>query len=374
MQRCWVLLSKYVPICLALASCYRPHGWYGSSEYRGKDTHVGEHESSWQRVIAFHADNGLSVSVMRQPMCEPTLVGDHLEQKETTTRHLHGEWALIASGVLLGVGGLVGVLVAVDDTSSKDMFGRPRSPTFSSTTQHELEIGGGLAAIIGIGEIVLSAKLPFEKPGDRWTVLAGNPPYVVTGRDLHVCETVAQTPIAAVPVHVSASFARSSRRLEWDLVSDASGRTSIDLSRAARVAGWCGEANATVTVDDEHWSGNVAQQPTPLASIEEGTAHEIATQCADVARTSCLAEISGPDRDQIDRMCLVKCAERADVQRCALGARVCLARSESESDDSICEEATVGCLFEEGIENGVLQACQTTCKNNELANLCKESQ
>ena len=272
-------MRKTAAILALLTGCYRTTEWGATGEYRGEHTRTDEQQVGTQQTATFDDTGGLHVAVTVHDLCQPLMLGDHLERQEESTSELRGAGWMVGTAVTLGLGGIVLTVLGADDTVTTDQYGFQRTPRFSAGTDEAMIIIGSGAVLAGIAELVLTLALPSTKRASRWKVLPEDTHRVLTSSEPQPCSTPAR-PAVGVAVHVDAGFDHGDS-LAWDIPTDANGTAAIDLDRVRKISGWCGGANVTAKVGEQSWEGQIEPAPkVPVDQITDEKARALAAACA----------------------------------------------------------------------------------------------
>lgn len=261
-----------------LASCYHSTEWGGTGDYRAQHSHTGEQRIDSHKVARFDEQDGIRAIVELQARCRPTLVGDHMEERQASTSRLAGQAWMVTGSLLVGLAGGFGIIFAAADANNTDIYGNRVPPRYSDSFHNQLYVGGGILLAAGLAGIVAAVALPTEKHHVRWVPVEGDPHELVTSDEPQPCAGTAE-PAPGEIVHVEAKFEKG-QALAWDIPTDASGAAVIDLAPVRTVAGWCGEAVIVATVLDQTWHGTTAGQQVPLDQIADEKLRSAAAACA----------------------------------------------------------------------------------------------
>jgi hypothetical protein len=270
-------MRKLIALLCLVTACYRTTEWGSVGEYRGHNSKTTEQQVGEKQTATIDESNGLRATVMSQAQCKSLMTGDHLEEKQESTKQLQGAGWMVVSSLLIGAAGAFGILFAAADANNQDVYGNQLPSRLSSSTRTDLIVAGSVGVLLGIAGVVAVVELPSEKRNTRWIPLEGDPKQVFTNVDPQPCSTPA-TPVAGTPVHVVAEFAKD--KLEYDVMTNAAGVATIDLPTLHAVAGWCGDANVTVTVLDQTWHGPIDGTRAPLEQITDQKARALAESCS----------------------------------------------------------------------------------------------
>lgn len=270
-------MRKFIASLCLVTACYRTTEWGSVGEYRAHNSKSTEEHVGDKQTATIDDTNGLRATVTSQSQCRTLLAGDHLEQKQESTKELQGPGWMIVGGLLTGAAGAFGILFAVSDANNQDVYGQPLPSRLSSSTRTDLIIAGSAALLLGIAGVVAVIELPNQKRNTRWVPLEGDPKQVFTSDEPQPCSG-GSTPVAGAEVHVVAEYAKAT--LTYDLTTDAAGVATVDLINLRRAAGWCGDANVTVTVLDQTWHNTVDGTRAPLEQITDPKARELAESCS----------------------------------------------------------------------------------------------
>lgn len=270
-------MKLFPAVAVILAGCYHTTEWGGTGDYRAHNSHTGERQVETEQVARFDEHDGIHAFVEQRGRCKPLLLGDHFEEKQDQTKRLTGKGWLVAGSLIVGAAGAFGILFAVSDANNQDVYGQPLPSRLSSSTRTDLIIAGSAALLLGIAGVVAVIELPNQKRNTRWVPLEGDPKQVFTSDEPQPCSG-GSTPVAGAEVHVVAEYAKAT--LTYDLTTDAAGVATVDLINLRRAAGWCGDANVTVTVLDQTWHNTVDGTRAPLEQITDPKARELAESCS----------------------------------------------------------------------------------------------
>ena len=270
-------MRKLVALLCLVTACYRTTEWGSVGEYRGHNSHTTEQRVGEKQTATFDDTTGLRATVVSQALCRGQLTGDHLEEKQESTKQLQGSGWMIVGSLLLGAAGAFAILFAASDANNQDVYGNQLPSRLSSSTRTDLIVGGSVGVLLGIAGVVAVVELPSEKRQSRWIPLEGDPKQVYTSEEPQPCPGAA-TPVAGTAVHVEVKHEKDS--LTFDVPTDSSGVAVIDLVALREVAGWCGEGNVTATVLDQTWTGTVDGTRAPLEQITDQRARALAESCS----------------------------------------------------------------------------------------------
>src|SRR6185312_10650644 len=91
---------RLFPVAVAaLAGCYHTTEWGGSGDFRAHASHVGEQQMETQQVARFDEHDGIRAIVQSTGRCRPLLLGDHIEEREESTKRLSGEGWMVAGSL-----------------------------------------------------------------------------------------------------------------------------------------------------------------------------------------------------------------------------------------------------------------------------------
>jgi hypothetical protein len=264
-------------LCLVTA-CYRTTEWGSIGEYRGHNSHTDEQQVGTKQTAVFDDSTGLRATVSTKAQCRELLLGDHLEEKQESTKQLQGKGWMIVSSLLVGAAGAFGILFAASDANNQDIYGNQLPSRLSSSTRTDLIVAGSVGVLLGIAGVIAVVELPDVRRQSRWVPLEGDPKQVFTSEEPQPCSIPSQ-PVAAVSVHVEARFDKGST-LSFDVLTDASGIANVDLVMLREIAGWCGEGVVTATALDQTWHGTVDGTRAPLEQITDEKARSLAESCS----------------------------------------------------------------------------------------------
>lgn len=263
-------------LCL-VSACYRTTEWGSVGEYRGHNSKTSEQQVGEKQSAAIDDTNGLRATVTSQAQCRSQLTGDHLEEKQESTKQLQGAGWMVAGSLLVGAAGAFAILFAAADANNQDVYGNQLPSRLSASTRTDLIIAGSAGVLVAIGGIVAVVELPSERRNSRWIPLEGDPKQVFTTDEPQPCSSPA-TPVAAAAFHIEAEYAKG--KLAFDVPTDSAGIAVVDLATLRAVAGWCGEGEVTATVLDQTWHGTVEGQRAPLEQITDEKARALAELCS----------------------------------------------------------------------------------------------
>jgi hypothetical protein len=268
---------RWLSLVAVLAGCYHSTEWGGTGDYRAHASHTGEQQVDTQQVARFDEKDGIRALVEQKGRCRPTLVGDHIEERQEQTKRLGGKGWMVAGSLLVGAAGAFGILFAAADKNNQDVYGNHLPPRYSDSVHNTLFVTGGVALAVAIAGIITAVELPEERRHERWVPVEGDPHEIATSDELVPC-TAPASPVAGVPVHIEAKFEKGTS-LAWDVKTDASGAAPVDLVPVRAVAGWCGEAVVVATVLDQTWHGTTAGEKLPLDQIADDKLRALAASC-----------------------------------------------------------------------------------------------
>lgn len=270
-------MKKWIAALCLVTACYRTTEWGSIGEYRGHNSKTSEQQVGEKQSASIDDANGLRATVTSQPQCRTRLAGDHLEEKQESTKQLQAAGWMVAGSLLIGAAGAFGILFAAADANNQDVYGNHLPSRLSSSTRTDLIVAGSIGVLLAIGGIVAVVELPSERRNSRWVPLEGDPKQVFTTEDPQPCQAPA-TPVAGAALHVEVEYGKS--KLAFDVPTDSAGIAVVDLATLRAVAGWCGEGTVTATVLDQTWHGTVEGQRAPLEQITDEKARALAELCS----------------------------------------------------------------------------------------------
>jgi hypothetical protein len=270
-------MRKFIASLCLVTACYRTTEWGSVGEYRAHNSKSTEEHVGDKQTATIDDTNGLRATVTSQGQCRTLLAGDHLEQKQESTKELQGPGWMIVGGLLTGAAGAFGILFAAADKNNQDVYGNPLPPRYSDSVHNTLFVAGGVTLALAIGGIIAAIELPESRHHERWVPVEGDPHELVTTDESQPC-TTPPSPVPDVLVHVEAKFDKGTS-LAWDVKTDAKGSAPVDLALVRAVAGWCGEAVVVATVLDQTWHGTTAGTKVPLDQIADEKIRALAASC-----------------------------------------------------------------------------------------------
>jgi hypothetical protein len=268
---------RWLSLVAVLAGCYHSSEWGGTGDYRAHASHTSEQQVDSEQSARFDEKDGIRAIVEKKGRCHPILEGDHIEERQESTKRLAGKGWMVAGSLVLGAAGAFSILFSAADENNRDVYGNQLPPRYSDSVHNTLFVSGGIALAAAIAGIIVAVELPEEKRHERWVPVEGDPHQVVTSDELQPC---AAPPVGVpdVVVHIEAKFEKGTA-LAWDVKTDAAGSAPVDLEPVRAVAGYCGEAIIVATVLDQTWHGTTAGQKIPLDQIGSQKLRELAASC-----------------------------------------------------------------------------------------------